>query len=431
MVEPCVAPSVVKVTRRSNPLTWLLALAAAVLALLLLINLASRTPVYEGRPDTVLVAPTADPRAVLLQALDSVTVRAADVFAASPWQRRLYGRAYRDAWHAPVTVPVLRLDTLAGGLAPEDMGGGFQTLSLDLRDGAGVVYTLRSVAKAPDELMPAWAPALGVDNIVADGLSAGHPYGASAAAALAELAGLPHMRPRLYYVPRQPALDTFAARFGDRLFWLEYEPEGDEAPYMPLADFEDWEDSDDVFEAWRGDSLTAKPDRRALLRNRLFDMWLGDWDRHDGQWGWAESEDADGVSTYLPVANDRDNVFYGVSGFYPLLIAAFERRLQPFGPRIDDVPGLTKNSAPFDCAFLFGLPERAFVEEAEALVPLLTDVGIEAAVRRAWPREIYALDGERIVGYLKSRRGDLVAAARAFHEVIHDRGPSDTVENDH
>ena len=417
-------------TWRSNPLTWLLALALAVFALLLLVNLACGTHAYQGRPPTVLLSPVTDAREVLAQAVDSVTVRAADVFAATPLQRKLYGRTYRDAWAAPVTVPVLDLSAYAGGLTVEDQGGGFQTLSLDLVDSAGTVYTLRSVAKDPVELMPRWAPYLGIANIVTDGLSAGHPYGSSVAAALAELAGLRHMHPQLYYVPEQPALTTFEPGLGDRLFWLEYEPEGERAPYMAMEDFHEWEDSDDVFEAWRADSLSAKPDLRTLVRARLFDFWVGDWDRHDGQWGWAQTKDSFGVSRFYPVPNDRDNVFYGVSGAIPLLVAAFERRLQPFTHDIDDVKGLTKNSAPFDCAFLHDVPEAVFVAEAEALVPRLTDAGIEAAVA-TWPPSVYALDGPRVIERLKARRDDLVPAAREFYRVIQARGPSDHVENEH
>lgn len=407
-------------TWRSNPLTWLLACALAAFVLLLVVNFAFGTDVYDGRPATVIVGEPAP---------DSVTVRAAEVFAATPLQRVLYGRTYREAWAAPVTVPVLDLASYRGGLTVEDQGGGFQTLSLDLVDSAGVVYTLRSVAKDPSELMPGFAAYLGIENIVADGLSAGHPYGSTAAAALAELAGLRHMYPQLYYVPDQPLLTYFKPGLGDRLYYLEYEPEGERAPYMGMTRFHEWEDSDDVFEAWREDSLTAKPDLRALVRARLFDLWVGDWDRHDGQWGWAQTKDSFGVSRFHPVANDRDNVFYGVSGFYPLLIATFERRLQPFGDEIDDVEGLTINSAPFDCAFLYGVPEAVFVEEAEALLPRLTDAGIDRALR-AWPEGIYALDGPRVAEHLKARRSDLIDAAHDFYDVIQERGPSDTVENE-
>ena len=412
----------------NNPITWALALVLGVVAVLLLVNVAFGSDVIRGMPPHTLVHPTGASAAQVLAEADSVTLRATEAFEVSALQQSLYGRAYREAWATPVTVPVLRLDRFAGGLRPVKRGGGFQTLSLDVVDTAGVVYTLRSVTKNPDQLVPTWAPYLGIENIVTDGISAGHPYGALAAAALADLAGIPHMRPALYYVPAQPALDTLPD-YRNRLFWLEYEPDGDRAPWLGMACFRKWEDSDDVFEEWRADSLTARPDLRALVRARLFDIWVGDWDRHDGQWGWAACAEAGGYTRYIPVPNDRDNIFYGISGMIPLTIAAFERRLRPFGREIDDIKGLTKNSAPFDGAFLYEVPERVFVEEAEALRTRLTDAGIERAMRTAWPPDVYEIDGARIAGHLKTRRDRLVDYAREFHRVVRARGPSDTVEN--
>ena len=427
-----------KLTLRNNPLTWLLGLALAIIVLLLVAHLCFGSPPYEGMPDTILLEPEGADAAAILARADSVTVQAADVFEATTMQRWLYGNAYRDAWAAHVRVPVLRLDTFRGGLRPVKQGGGFQTLSLDLEDSSGVVYTMRSVTKDPSKLVPSWAPMLGITNIITDGISAGHPYGAMAAARLADLGGLPHMRPQLYYVPHQQALDTFVNKFGDRLLWLEYEPDGEHAPWLGLDSFVQWQDSKDVFEAWREDSLAAKPDLRALVRARLFDIWVGDWDRHDGQWGWAEVRRTTPGSTnqnfgtirhFIPVPNDRDNIFYGISGVIPLAIAAFERRLRPFGDEIDDIKGLTKNSAPFDGAFLHNVPERVFVEEAMSLQKTMTDAGIDSALH-VWPANVYALDGPRIGNALKQRRDNLIDYAKRFHEVLQARGPSDNVEND-
>ena len=414
-------------TARNNPVTWLLGGFLALVILILLVNLFFGKRPYEGMPANLLVEPTTTAAAARA---DSVTLAAADVFGANGIQRTLYGDMYRDVWATPVTVPVLHLDTFRGGLRPVKKGGGFQTLSLDLVDTAGIVYTMRSVTKDPGKLVPSWAPTIGITNLVTDGISAGHPYGATAAASLSDLAGLPHMHPQLYYVPAQAALDSFSESVGDRLFWIEYEPDGSKAPWLGMSNFVKWEDSDDVFEAWRADSLSVKPDLRALIRARLFDIWVGDWDRHDGQWGWATTFDsATSVKTYTPVANDRDNIFYGISGAIPLTIAAFERRLQPFGPEVDDMGGLTLNSQYFDRAFLYGVTEEVFVAEARALKAKLTDAGIEKALR-VWPAAIYALNGEYIAKCLRSRRDGLVEYARGFHQVIQERGASDRVENE-
>ncbi len=370
-------------------------------------------------PEPVYVDPTS--AAAVTRGTDSVTLRATDMYAAGAWRRFLHGRKYRDAWQAPVTVPVAWLDTLKGGLRPDDMGGGFQTLSLDLVDATGVTYTIRSVTKNPHKLVKPWMKLFGIRNLVIDGIAAGHPYGAMVMPALSDAAGVKHFDPKLYYLPAQAALDTFNERFGGSLYWLEYEPEGRVPAAMDLPRADDYDDSEKVLEKWRADPDTERPNLRALVRARVFDLWVGDWDRHGGQWGWVQYDVGDGKHQYYPIPNDRDNVFYGVNGLYPGIVRLFEKRLQPFGPKIKSVDGLTSNSAWFDYAFLHDVPAQTFVEEAESLQAALTDEVIENAIRE-WPASVYAEDGERIVSNLKKRRGDLVDYALKFHRVIRERG---------
>src|SRR4051794_28318804 len=59
----------------------------------------------------------------------------------------LWGKHYRKEWTTPVKVPVINLDTVAGGLTPTEQGGGRQTKTLRLKDANGKQYVLRSVDK--------------------------------------------------------------------------------------------------------------------------------------------------------------------------------------------------------------------------------------------------------------------------------------------
>ena len=409
-----------RITATNNPITWLLGTVLAAFCLLLLVNCSSRGGRLEAKmPDHVFIEPDAPEK--VTRGMDSVTLAATDMYEAGKFRRMLHGRKYRDAWAAPITVPIAWLDTLKGGLTPDDRGGGFQTLSLDLVDPEGVTYTIRTVTKNPHRLIKPWMGILGIDNLVIDGIAAGHPYGAQVLPALSDAAGVKHFNPTLYYLPAQPKLDSFNADFGDRLFWLEYEPEGDVPEFMGMPRADDYDDSEKVLEKWRDDPDTEKPDLRALARARVFDIWLGDWDRHDGQWGWIQYDTPEGGHGYYPVPNDRDNVFYGINGLYPNIVRLFEKRLQPFGPDINSVDGLTSNSAWFDYTFLHDVPEEVFVEEARALQAALTDEVIERAIR-TWPASVYEHDGERIIRDLKTRRGDLVKYARKFHKVLQKRG---------
>jgi len=86
--------------------------------------------------------------------IDSITLIATKRFKSNFIKNAFQGKNYRAAWATPIKVPVKFLDEIQGGIIPLEMGGGFQTLSMDLQGKKDIVYTLRSVNKNPDELIP-------------------------------------------------------------------------------------------------------------------------------------------------------------------------------------------------------------------------------------------------------------------------------------
>jgi hypothetical protein len=166
---------------------------------------------------------------------DSVTVAASSLYEGNVIKETMQGKNYREAWATPVTVPVVFLDTLFGGMKIVKEGGGTQTHSLRMEDAQGYLYSLRSVNKDPQSHVPEFARTLGLENIVIDGISAQHPYGAVAAAALADVAGVMHTHPWPVFIPKQEFLGEYNDKYGDRLYLLEYETEGEKTgPHMKM-----------------------------------------------------------------------------------------------------------------------------------------------------------------------------------------------------
>jgi hypothetical protein len=80
---------------------------------------------------------------------ESMTVVASTHYQAGALRRWVVGSAYRDLWAMPIRVPVLDLDTYAGGLRPTKEGGGLQTKSLRLEAAGGLQYVFRLSDKGP------------------------------------------------------------------------------------------------------------------------------------------------------------------------------------------------------------------------------------------------------------------------------------------
>ncbi|MHA6280952.1 hypothetical protein ACXYMT_12300 [Salinimicrobium sp. CAU 1759] len=348
-----------------------------------------------------------------LQESTPVTVVATNQYHSNALKRFMQGVNYRSAWEAPVEAQVFLLDSFK----IDEEGGGNQTKSLKIIDKQGIVYSLRSINKDPDPLIPKAAKILNLENIVVDGVSAQHPYGAVLAAKLSQAVGVLSTKPKIVYVPKHKALERFEDQFGDRLFLLEYETEG-EVNWTDINNVQEIVETDDLQElkAELGEKL--KIDQQQLVRARLFDLLIGDWDRHSKQWGWALQQRSDRLVA-IPIAGDRDNAFFRIDGVIPTILTnhLVQPMVRPFEEDIDHIPGFVY---PFDLYFLKGVPKDVFINEAKYIQQQLTDKKIDEAIQE-WPENLVRLNGKELAAKLKSRRNKLVKYAIEFHEVIEEK----------
>lgn len=348
---------------------------------------------------------------------DSVWVAASILYESNFVKDLMQGTNYREAWATPVRVPIVYLDTLYGGLTVIEEGGGKQTHSLELESPRGIRYTLRGVNKDPKALVPQFARTLGLENIVIDGISAQHPYAAEVVAALSDAAGVLHTHPQTIFVPRQPALGTFNEKYGNGLYLLEFETEG-KVNWTNFKNVLALLDTEGLQQLKLDHGPQVSIDQEALVRARLLDLIIGDWDRHSKQWGWVIQK-KDGTFRAIPLPSDRDNAFFRINGAIPTIISDknITPGLQPFKEEIEYLPGLVMD---FDVYFLTKTPESIFVKQARELQAKLTDDVIDRALH-TWPPDLYDLDAGSIKSSIMERRDNLIAYARAFRTELDKR----------
>lgn len=363
---------------------------------------------------TCIVKTTEDLESFDFSKHDSVIISPSMLYEANPIKTIIQGEQYREAWSTPINFPIVYLDTLLGGMKVLEEGGGKQTQSLKLESKEGYMYTLRSINKDPKPLIPEWAKTLGLENIIVDGISAQHPLAALVVARLADKANLIHTQPRAVFIPKQKTLGKFNENYGNRIYLLEHETEGGRN-WVPYQGVEEIIDTDDLQELKVELGPDLKIDRQTLIRARLFDILIGDWDRHSKQWGWAILKHENSYKA-LSIAGDRDNAFFNIGGLIPTVIS--NRHLLPglqsFEKDIDYLPGLVM---PFDVYFLKNSTKKEFLTEAEKLQHMLRDSTISNSFM-VWPKELYKLDAEEIIGTIQSRKNNLPQIAGDFFEIL-------------
>ena len=337
-------------------------------------------------------------------------------YHAGGFHRWLWGSDYRDLWTTPITVEVLDLQTFAGGLTPVKRVGGQQTKGLAMKGKDGRDYTFRAIDKDPTEILPEELRDTWARDIVQDQMAAQHPASPFVVDELMAAAGILRTEQKLVVMPDDPALGEFRKDFAGLVGQI-YEFVGavsDKNPgFQGATELLKHEDFYKKIEA----SPDEQVDVRAFLRARLFDILIGDWDRHRDQWRWAKFP---GNPLWQPMPDDRDQAFSRYEGLVLGLVRPRARILQNFGDRYPKITGLTWNGWEQDRQFFAGLDRSVFRETAADLKSKISDEVIERAAHRM-PPEYFKIDGPRLVRQLKARRDRLSEEADVYYEHIADK----------
>ncbi len=351
----------------------------------------------------------------------------------SGFHETIWGERWRKYYSTRVKAPTVLLDTLYGGLKPIRKGGGHQSKSLRLRHESGKEYVMRALRKSAELYLQAMAfkeqYVIGdfedttIEEIISDFYTGSHPYAPFTVGPLSEAIGLDHTNPVLFYIPRQPALEDFNTTFGDELYMIEEHVSEGHGEYVGWSKAKEVEGTLDMLNTLREDEK-YDVDSELYARARLFDMLIGDWDRHTDQWRWALYEDPEtGKEVFTPIPRDRDQA-YSIMG--DGLLMGIGTRLLPglklfegFNEEIKSAKGL--NSSPktymLDLLMLRETDLATWEEQARLIQNNITPEVIDRALD-LFPDEVKDESVDMIKYNLLSRKSGLVNTAREFYAYI-------------
>jgi len=345
--------------------------------------------------------------------------------------KTLWGKHYREFYGKEVNAPVVLLDTLMGGLTPLKRGGGQQSKSLRLQDKNGKQFVMRALKKSTIKFLQANAfqetyigSALDgtvIDKFLADFYTTSHPYVPYAIGGLSDAAGVNHTNPILYYIPKQNTLGVYNEDFGDELYMIEEHVGGTQLDLESFGKPEKILSTADVLQEIHksGKSVVDEP---SYIRARIFDMLLGDWDRHEDQWRWALFKKPDGTEICKPIPRDRDQAFSIYDGaLISFLTRAIPglRKMQTYGEDLRSVKWFASSPYHLDLTLIHASNWDEWEKQAKFIQNGLTDTEIEKAFD-AIPEEIKGETIEDIKVKLKARRGNIVKIAKAYYEYLNE-----------
>ncbi|WP_111708636.1 metallophosphoesterase [Lutibacter citreus] len=337
-----------------------------------------------------------------------------------------WGDHYRNYYGSKISAKTVNLDTLMGGLTPTRKGGGNQSRSIRLEDKNGKEYVMRALRKSATQYMQAVAfknqyiegqfDDTYAESLLLDIYTAAHPYAPFTIGTLADAIDIYHTNPKLYYIPKQNALKQFNNEFGNELYMIE---ERTTKGHSDLASFgysKDLISTDDLLKELRK-SDDNSVDEKTYIRARLFDMVIGDWDRHEDQWRWAEFKDGK-KTIYKPVPRDRDQAFSKndglILGFLTRAIPAL-KLMQVYDSEIRNVKWFNLEPYPLDISLINKSTYKDWLKEAEYIQKNITDEVINNAINQM-PPEVIGKTTTEIKTKLKGRLKNLKKTAKTYYK---------------
>ena len=337
----------------------------------------------------------------------SVSMPITTKYKASASKEFFWGKHYRKEWGTVVSFPILDMKTFKGGLTPDKLGGGHQSKSLRVIAGDGKEYVLRTVNKDLTPLVPENLRGTYLHRQANDQLSMANPYAALVVARLAEKIAIFHMNPEIVFVPSTEDLKEFRDTIGNQLCYFEERPNGKGWEHSALAgNADEVENTEDMLKKFAKDTR-YRMDQKELLKARLFDMVINDFDRHEDNWNWAKFE-KDSITVYKAFPKDRDQAFSKVDGLIMHFVSMpwALRPLENMTKKVKDVNGENFAARNLDRQFLNELTKEDWEQIISGMQSSLTDEAIKEAVDII-PPEVNKYSGDFLKERLMQRTENL------------------------
>ncbi|MDP5099805.1 MAG: metallophosphoesterase, partial [Nonlabens sp.] len=348
----------------------------------------------------------------------------------SSFFKTVWGNKYRDLYGIKINAKVANLDTLYGGLKVERAGGGHQTRALRLTDKNGKEYNLRALKKSAVQFLQTVVfksddvatgfEETATEDLLYDFYTAAHPYASLAIPDLADAVGVYHENPEFFYVPKQEALGKYNEDYGDELYMIVERPEESHKDLASFGKADDLISTADVFENLRKDEKYSI-DEPHYIKSRMFDMLIGDWDRHQDQWRWAEYEQKDGKVVYKAIPRDRDQAFSNFDGaaFATLrTMVGITKQFATYDSGLSDVKWFNTAATYLDRSFSQNSSREEWIKQATYIQENLSDAQIENAFKKM-PELIYEQESTAtIIAALKTRRDNMVDIAGRYYDYL-------------
>ena len=325
-------------------------------------------------------------------------------YKAGRFRTKMMGQLYRNEWTTPVTLPYLDIGSYEGGMVPFAKGGGKQTdaLKFVLPDGRqfGFRSVNKNVARNTQYILNNTVITDFNQELIANQI----PFGDVVTSVLLDHTDIIHMRPRPFVMPDDPRLGPFREEFAGLIGTVEERPKSKKKKRPGFAGADKIISSNAMYR-YLFKNNDNEVDRQSVARAFMFDIWVGDWDRHGDNWKWAGYKTGKNY-TFKPVPKDRDHVFPIYQGKILRPYLKFTPHTADFVEEINSVYNLMFQGRHLTNFLNSKLNKDDWQEAADYLQSIFNEEIIDEAFEYM-PKEIRHFSKERLKTTLLARLKEL------------------------
>jgi hypothetical protein len=343
--------------------------------------------------------------------------------------KSLWGERYRKYFGTEVDAPIVNLDTLFGGITLVRKGGGHQSKSLRFKDKQDREYVMRALRKNAlqylqavafkDQFIDGQFDDTFTQDLLLDVFTGSHPYAPFTIGTLSDAVGVYHTNPKLYFIPKQNALGDYNSEFGDELYMIEERASDGHGDKASFGFSNELISTDDLLKKLNKDEDFVL-DEASYIRARLFDMLIGDWDRHEDQWRWAKFKEGK-KTIYRPVPRDRDQAFSIMSDGALLSFATSIipdlRLMKSYSEDLKSAKWFNLEPYPLDMTLISQSDKPVWDAQVKRIVDNLTNEIIDDAFTN-FPDEVNDETIKDIKAKLQGRRANLQKISDDYYNHI-------------
>lgn len=330
----------------------------------------------------------------------------------------LWGKHYRDIYSVPITIPSTTFDIFKGGAKVTAQADNFHGLLLE--DKQKKLYLLKPLGGSTSFLESDFFQEMYnkkdfqdtyLDTFIGDAYTIINPYTFIASDYIAGQIGLSSNNPRIYYLPPYTTTDTIAdgSHIQDKL--------------VSITDIPDFNLKENIFTTAELLEMMQKDkflfvNQQLYIRERLFDMLIGDWNKIPENWTWNAQINGDSI-VFNPTVVDRNHAFTKVDGllFKEMLAVLGLGFISNYDTGIKKLKKSNKLGYTLDRVVTAGCDETIWIQEANYLKKHLSDSLINEAFDKL-PKGVECNEIIETKDILKARRNQVEELAKTYYNIL-------------